>query len=70
MYPAPAYFHVPPMMLTLARRFPMAGVPDSKKAKELRKAETTKKTFGSVHLLSCYVYLGRFLSPCKGLTGF
>jgi hypothetical protein len=58
------------MMLTLARRFPMAGVADTKKAKELRKAETTKKTFGSVHLLACYVDCGHFLSPCKVLTAF
>ena len=37
-------------MLKFACHFLMAGVKDSKKAKELRKAETTKKMFGSVPL--------------------
>ena len=58
------------MMLTLELRFPVAGVADTKKAKELRKAEATRKTFGLVRPLACYVDFERFLSPCKVLTAF
>ena len=43
----------PTTMLTFACPFRVTGVKDSKKAKELRKAEQTKKMFGSVPFPVC-----------------